>query len=270
VRFLSGRALSLSHTFYDDESILTVPSVAVTVRLDGASTDVFTGDATGAEGVWTVAVPALEQGAYTVTWNAGLAVDKTRVEVVGGVTFTISEARSSDVDLTSAEKFPAAEIRGYRDVIEQEFETITGRSFTPRTRQFTFISDGNGLEHVGLHDVNALSATVDGAETDASGWAYSQSGFLSHDAVEGAVVVLTADYGFRFCPDDVKRAAMIRLRTVLAGENSGIPDRATSFIAAEGGTFTLATPGKAGSETGIPEVDTILGRYRYRLLNGIA
>lgn len=271
MRFLSGRALSLSHTFYDDESVLVVPSVAVTVRLDGATSDAFSGPASDPEldGKWTVSVPALAQGGYTVTWDGGTVKDTTRVEVVGQVSFTIAEARASDVDLASTTRFPTAEIRRYRDVVETEFEVITGRSFTPRTKTYSFVSDGTGSEYVGLHDVNALSATVDGAVADVSAWSYSQVGFLSHDALEGAVVTLTVDYGFRHTPEDIKRAAILRTRSLLASENSGIPDRATSFIAAEGGTFTIATPGRAGAETGIPEVDVTLSRYRYRLLSDV-
>jgi hypothetical protein len=34
-------------------------------------------------------------------------------------------------------------------------------------------------------------------------------------------------------------------------------------VAAEGGNFTLATAGRNGWETGIPEVDAVLKRYKF-------
>jgi hypothetical protein len=53
------------------------------------------------------------------------------------------------------------------------------------------------------------------------------------------------------------------LRSLLTAQRSGIPDRATAFVAAEGGNFTLATPGRNGYETGIPEVDATLKRWKF-------
>lgn len=278
MRFLSGRALSLSHTFYDDDNILTVPSVAVTLRLDGATSDAFSGSATDAGGgKWTVSVPAQPQGVYTLTWvgnSVPTVTDVEEIEVVGQVIYTVTEARNSDIDLASTARFPAEDLRRYRDVVEGEFERITGRSFTPRTRTVSELGDGTASLYLGLHDVFALIAvTVDGVAVDlaAERWTVDQAGFLyaPYDLPEGSVVAVTVDYGFRYPPDDIKRAAILRARSLLASENSGIPDRATSFIAAEGGTFTLATPGRAGAETGIPEVDVTLSRYRYKLMGDV-
>lgn len=80
---------------------------------------------------------------------------------------------------------------------------------------------------------------------------------------QGLVIEYVA--GFTQVPRDIARAGLIRLRSILAAERSAIPDRAVSFVAAEGGTYTLATPGRSGSQTGIPDVDGVLKRYSYRI-----
>jgi hypothetical protein len=266
VRFLSGRAATLRHTFLDDEEPLAVPAVSVTVR-DASGATVYTGSATSSGDEWSATLPLLPQGVYTASWVAGeVAADEDRFEVVGGFLFTIPEARNSDIDLADRDRFPTAEVRHYREVVEAEFETITGRSFTPRVTRAEVEADGTRSLYLGYLDVGAVAA-VDGPSgpLDATGWAVDPLGFLKapYELPDGDRFTVTFTYGFVLVPEDVKRAGLIRLRSLLTAERSGIPDRATSFVAAEGGNFTLATPGRGGSETGIPEVDATLKRYRF-------
>jgi hypothetical protein len=77
----------------------------------------------------------------------------------------------------------------------------------------------------------------------------------------GAVISVAYEYGISPPPADVKRAALLRVRDLLVSINSGIPDRAVTFQVNDMGTYQLATAGRAGFETGIPEVDAILSRY---------
>ncbi len=281
MRFLSGRAVNLAHTFYDDESVMTVPSVSVTVRAVGETTDAFTGPAVDAgDGLWTVSAGLLTLGQYRVSWVSPEATDTTYFEVQGAFLFSLKEARDSDVDLASTTRFPTSEMKRYRDQVETEFERITGRSFTPRAKTFTFpyLVERQGLYRdtvpvfsTGLYDVTSIKAIrIDGEAVSTDGWSVDPLGYLTgpQNAVQsGSKVVVTVEYGFPAVPADVTRAAILRLRNLFSQENSGIPDRATSFVQAEGGTFTLATPGQRGNETGLPEVDAILRRYRYQLLD---
>ncbi len=268
MRFLSGRAAKLRHTFLDDEDVMAVPAASVTVR-DASGATVYTGSATSSGDEWTASAPVLPPGVYTVAWVAeGLALDQTSFEVVGGFLFTIPEARASDMDLADKARFPAGEVRHYREVVEAEFERITARSFIPRTTRVEVEADGTRTLYLGFFDVAAIAA-VDGpsGSLDVTGWTVDPLGFLKapYDLPDGDRYTVTFTYGFALAPDDVKRAGLIRLRSLLTAERSGIPDRATSFVAAEGGNFTLATPGRGGSETGIPEVDATLKRYRFEV-----
>ena len=272
MRFLSGRAVTLSHVFLDDETPMVVPSVSVTVK-DASGATVYTGSATSSGTTWTASLPAQPEGVYTVSWQAGTtATDADRFEVVGGYLFTIPEARGSDMDLADGARFPAAEVKHYREVVEEEFETITGRSFTPRVKRLDFLGDGTQSYIAPLFDITELkSGTGPDGALSLSGWVVSPSGMLQapFELVEGQAYTLTVSYGFPFTPDDVKRAGLLRLRSLLTAERSGIPDRATAFVAAEGGNFTLATAGRNGYETGIPEVDAVLNRYKYRVFNDV-
>jgi hypothetical protein len=272
VRFLSGRAISLTHTFLDDETVLVPSAVAVTVQ-DASGATVFTGAAVNTAGTWGVSVPVKPLGAYTVTWDGGsTAVDSTAFEVVGSFLFTVPDARGSDMDLADATRFPAGDIRHYREVVEDEFQTITGRSFTRRVRRFEFSGDGSQTVIVPLFDVTAVTAVSDGSNAlGVTGWVLSPSGVLQapYEFTEGVTYTLTLEYGVPFPPDDIKRAGLLRLRSLLTAERSGIPDRATAFVASEGGNFTLAVAGRNGYETGIPDVDAILNRYKYRIVNDV-
>ncbi|MGA4950441.1 hypothetical protein [Streptomyces lydicamycinicus] len=263
--------MSLTYAFLDDETPLVVPAVSVTVRNSAAET-VYTGSAVQSGDAWTVTLPALPTGLYAVEWKGGeVATDRTSFEVVGAFLFTVPEARSSDIDLTDVQRFPAAAIRHYREVVEEEFETITGRSFVPRVRRVTVTGDGSTAVFTGLLDVIGLvSADGPSGPLDVGGWTVNDAGFLEapYELTEGARYALAVEYGLPSL-EDVKRAGLLRLRSLLTAENSGIPDRATNFVAAEGGNFTLATAGRNGYETGIPEVDATLSRYRYRILTDV-
>jgi hypothetical protein len=268
VRFLSGRAAILRHTFLDDESVMVVPAVSVTVR-DALGATVYTGDATSSGNEWTVTVPQLTEGVYTASWQAGAtATDVDLFELVGGFLFTIPEARGSDVDLADTERFPTGSVKHYREVVEDEFERITGRSFVPRVARVEVEADDSPSLFLGYFDATTVKA-IDGPSgaVDVAGWTVDRLGFLRspYGLIDGDRYTVTFQYGFAQVPEDVKRAGLLRLRSLLTAERSGIPDRATAFVAHEGGNFTLATPGRAGYETGIPDVDATLKRYKYEI-----
>lgn len=281
-RYQIGRAATLTHTFEtDDEAVLPAASVTVTV-LNADDAQVASGAATPVSDSWSFTLPLASldanTGVLSVVWSAFdaggvlLGRDTVLVEVVGGVLFTVRDARNSDSELAIASEYPGSEIASYRDVIAEEFETITGRSFVRRTRDVVVETDGSDAQWTGLFDVAALNAAVDVyTALPVDGLAVDANGVLSGLSAlpEGTVVRVRVTYGFAAVPEDVKRAAMIRLRYLLAAESSGVPDRATSYVAAEGGTFTLATAGRSGYKTGIPDVDAVLALYSRNVLRDV-
>jgi hypothetical protein len=248
---------------------MVVPAVSVTVRdLDGQT--VYTGNATSSGNEWSVSLSVLPVGVYTVSWQADETVtDSESFEVVGAFLFSILEARDSDVDLTDTERFPTGDVKHFREVVEDEFQRITGRSFVPRVARVEVEADDSPTLFLGFFDVSAVAA-IDGplGAVDVTGWTVDRMGVLRapYALQDGDRYTVTFTYGFGQVPEDVKRAGLLRLRSLLTASRSGIPDRATAFVAHEGGNFTLATPGRGGSETGIPEVDATLDRYRFRIL----
>jgi hypothetical protein len=205
---------------------------------------------------------------------------------VGGFLFTVPEARNSDEYLQDAQAFPASELLHYREVVEGEFQDITKRSFTTRVVYRDFTADGSGEQLMLLPDAQAIEqAWVNDVEiTDLTGWTISPMGKVTYPAatypyatlvttdpsvLDGDAVRLRVRYGFAVVPPKVKEVGMIRLRSLMAATNSGIPDRATTWQPEQGGTFRLATPGMGKSETGIPEVDAALKRYTLDTLLGV-
>ncbi len=269
MRYLSGRAATLVHTFDNDETVLVPASVTVTVTPVGSAVAASTGSATVAVGVWSYTATGLALGVYDVKWDGGAtALDVTQIEVVGAFLFTVKEARASDEDLTDAVKFPASEIQYYREMVEAEFEQITSRSPVPRVRLLKITADGSDNAVTGLHDVSAV-LTVDTDAVVAGTWTVSAGSLLCapDDLVEDQIYAVKIAYGMQTVPPDVKEAGLRRLRNLIVASHSAIPDRATGFNSADGGYFQLATAGRSGYETGIPDVDATYKRYRFDILN---
>jgi hypothetical protein len=179
---------------------------------------------------------------------------------VGGFLFSVVDLRASDDAVD--DRYTDADVKRVRAFVEDEFSNITGRSLTPRTAVET-VCVSNGVFYVDNVDVSlVVSVKVNGAAVDLSTVSLSPIGVGSLGNVEGSAVV-EYEYGLQTVPDDVKRAALLRASTVLYSTDSGIPDRATSYNI-DGAQYALATAGRSGFETGIPEVDAILGRYRMK------
>jgi hypothetical protein len=276
-RAVRNQPATLSTTFYNDESAVSADgSVTVNiVRADGSVLLPAGTASTVVLGVYTYDLsPQAELGYLTVTWTGTFSgitrSNTTYCEIRGNELFSLAEARASDQSLSDATKYSTALLKECRAEVEDEFEKITGVSFVPKFKRTT--RDGTGTERLILkqrfvrkllsatiygvpftsQELAAVSPTVYGeiVRTDAGFWT---SGYRN--------LVLEYEYGMDMPPADVRKAALVRLRTRVMETNSGVPSRATSFVAAEGGTYTMATPGRAGYETGIPEVDAVLARY---------
>lgn len=266
MRFSVGRSAALAHTFEDEYGDIVSPS-SVTVAVTKYGTAVVSGSATADGDGWKFNAGSLAQGVYQVTWTAAGYVDSETFEVVGRHLFTVRELRAFDEELQDESRFTAEKILRYRDVVTDDFESITGRSFIPRTVRVPW--SGSAL----LPRMDVAAATLyDGALWDTLELDDDPPfGYIS-DVYNVDGDTLELDYGFRTPPLAVKEQAMNYCRWMLHKERSGIPDRATSFQPVEGGSYVLATPGQGRWKTGIPDVDRVLGDYTFNIINdwGIA
>lgn len=280
MRIRAGSAATLTATFVgdDEETPLVAASATVTVTDDTGAVAITARAAAGpdANNAWTfntTVADALPLGQYIATWTANTGVTAvTRFEVVGGFIFTVAEVRAMSADLADKTRFPADSIKKLRDAIEAEFERIAGRSFTPRARWFPVEPDDTASVLAECADISAiLKAQVDGLAADITTWRVGPDSLIySPTALSSdSVVSVKLSYGFAIVPDDIKRVAVLRLRSLFASPNSGIPERATHVVSPDGGQFVLATPGMGRWKTGIPEVDAVLSGYSFDVLSSV-
>lgn len=291
-RVLKNSAAVMEHTFYVDETATDSSTTVTYAVLDANGTSVASGNATsgGADtGRYTFTLPAqstLKRG--TVAWSAtigGAATTETDYfEVVGGFFFGLKQARDSDSSLSSTSTYPTADIKAKRLEVEVECETICDRAFVPRYERVVLDGSGTSALLLGMSDptrsvadVRSIRAVkmapevdetfVDFTAAELAALAWTTDGTIRR--TDGSVftegsrnVIVEFEYGLDTPPAELVTASLTRLRSRLNFNKNGIPDRATSFTAAEGGTFRLDMPG--AYKTGIPEVDAVYGRYSRR------
>ncbi len=220
---------------------------------------------------WLDAVERLDL--LTVAWTAGEVTHRELVEVVGGFYFSAAQARGSDPSLQSTTAYPNAAILERRTAVEWQCELICRVAWVPRFRRA--VLDGSGRPALVLpeHEIRTVrSISVDGVSIDpaavlvGAGLGDPAAGLLTRTG--GGVwppgrgnVTVDFEHGTDRPPADLRDAALVHLRHMLNRPTAGLPDRATQFQAVDGGTVLLATPGRYGYDTGIPEVDAVYQRY---------
>jgi hypothetical protein len=226
-----------------------------------------------------------------VAWTGGIGgatVTLTdTVEVVGGFYFGLAEARDVEPTIADPIKYTTAALAAGRIQVEQECDRITGRAFVPRFNRYTSAGVPDWqitVPHLDIRTVRAASigtTVLSGAtlaavrassggvlvRSDGSWWSVTGGGYEPGwtdwpwlvGAIDAEAIVIEYEYGFDMPPEELRRKAMKRLRTVLMEGSSGIPDRAASYTTQEGGTYRLTLPGR--DSTGIPDVDAVYQRY---------
>lgn len=285
VRILVTTEVTLTHTFYVDETPTDLGgSCTVTLkRLDG--TTVASGAAThpGAAGVYQFAVPdQATVDILTMDWAGTLASGavsvRDYVEIAGGFLFGLAEARAKHPSLANTTTYPPSLLAAKRIEVEQECERICRRAFVPRfAREKLSGNDTDQLPTSNTELRTVRAASIGGvalAGSDLTGLTVTPHGVIKRPG--GAVwpagtgnVIVEYEHGLDFPPADLSEAAILRLRSRIAMTQSGIPDRATSFATAEGGTYRLSVPGQVTlsgidgiyDRTGIPDIDGIYQRY---------
>jgi hypothetical protein len=75
-------------------------------------------------------------------------------------------------------------------------------------------------------------------------------------------IVVGYEHGYQDAPMEIRRAAVLLAKMWLVGRRNPIDDRAITFNAgADGGTYSLAVPGRNGSSFGHPDIDVAVDRY---------
>lgn len=280
-RVLRNTGATLQVTFSSDETPLEATGVVnVTITDDAGNVLVNNQPATNdpAVGLYTYTLPpqaTLKK--LTAVWVGTFAGQQqslsTRAEVVGSRIFSYAELRAFDASLTAA-KYSTAKVEEARVQVEDEFEEICGRAFITRWGQTLTVGGGSAtlrrLEHYDVRSI--LRATVGGVALDGGTIAglsldqgvgqRSYAPRLTRAAgvwTELARVVVDYEYGLFELDQAVKDAAMLRARTRLNAEISGVPANTTRFDTPEGTTVDLERPTVDG--TGIADVDAVLQRY---------
>jgi hypothetical protein len=261
--------------------------------VDAAGASVASGNATSAgpgTGTYTFVLPAQAAlKALTTTWTGTVGgsstTQQTFAEIVGGFFFTLQQGRDSDESLDDVQRYPLADLAAGRLEVEVECENICDLAFVPRYARV--VLDGTGtsdllLQHPdkqfrSVAEVRTVRSVTMADSPDGTFTAFTAGQLADLAAAADGTLVRTGgdvftegrrnviveyEYGLDRPPADLVRESKIRLRTVLNSNKSGIPDRASSFTVAEGGTFRLDMPGPF--RTGIPTVDAAYGRYSRR------
>jgi hypothetical protein len=282
-RVLRNTAATITVTFYNGSSPAEADGAVTVTAIKADGTTLFTTSATNdpAVGVYSVVIPP--QAVLTIltlTWagtftGTPITIEST-VEIVGGFYFSIAELRAYDKALENTTKYPTAALVEARAYVEAEFEDICDRAFVPRFYRETGIvsdRDTNLLWTEKPEVIRITSFLVD--NVDQMGWVnsnyikkdkYSPRALVVTDSAIGAMYAqdITAEYEFGMTqvPLPIKQKALKRAKMVLTGQNSTIDERATTMMIPDVGTVNLATPGLRGSETGVPDIDVVLWRYK--------
>src|SRR6266540_4513073 len=103
--------------------------------------------------------------------------------------------------------------------------------------------------------VNGTSKTLTDFVTYEFGQIVWKTGVFTTTWTSPQNIEVTYEHGYDGPDEDLRQAALTAIQTKLLGDQSGIPDRATSMTT-DVGTFGLALAGP-GRPTGIPGVDAV-------------
>lgn len=280
-QILVGAAATLRAQFADQDGDVVDPGGTVSVVVtDYAGAEVFSGAATkvgtGTATVFTADIDPVDQtDRLAAVWTSTAGpVARTSVEVVGGYYASISAIREADRTMQDENKFSREQLLGARRFVEEEFERFCGRAFVPRFTSVKLVSCGERELALPNVDVRSIrSVTVDGSAVDASSAVLPSATGVIRLGLTGVwpsgEVVIGYEHGMDRPPTPLVRAFYTRVRNAITNLSTGVPDRASTYSAADGGTYALLTAGRGGSITALPEVDVALREYEFTRI-GIA
>lgn len=200
---------------------------------------------------------------WTASISGAESTLQTRVEIVGGFTFRLSELRTSEPTLADVLAYPAEALADARTQAEQALEDRNGGigwAMVPRYRRDRVPVDG--VRHLGLAPLvrRVRGATI--GQVDIPGLEVVQ-GAVPFDGWFGdpqhpSEISIGYEHGADEVPARGKRAAMRLAKHYLLP--SPLDDRAIR-IDTDASTYTVSTPGLRGQSFGIPEVDSFVNDY---------
>jgi hypothetical protein len=251
-----------------------VPAVTIT-RPDGTTIASGTVTHVGAAGSGTYEfglAPQAQVTLLTVTWAGPIggvtSTLTTRVEVLGGLLFTLAAAKAWDGGAIPAAGVTDAAILDMRELLTDDFERRCNVSFVGRFTRETRSANGADVLLGHPRATELLSVTVNGTAADVAdywldpvGVLRPRSSYVAGPAIRSGVGNLTVEYvrGMGQPPGPVQQAALRVARALLVPSNIG--DRATS-ITNDAGTILLSTAGRGQFQPyGIPLADSVLRAY---------
>lgn len=285
-RILVNTAATISAQFLDQYGDAANPgTVTVGVVKEDGTEVIAAGTATGGTGTsprtlaLTYAQVGTQTNFLTATWSgSSTGTLETVIEVVSGFYFTEAQARAWKHGLMdSTTSYPTTQLRSARLTVEHEFERVCW-PFLPRYRRVSVAPTNEyrlWLPDMRVRNVRSIrnyasdnatytawtAAELASLVVSGSGQIVSGSTpFISN----GGPLVIEYEYGLDRPEQRVVDAAIARCRYIMNADQSGVPERAQSYTAAEGGTYSLTTAGRGNAITGMPDVDVVLNDRRYR------
>lgn len=277
IRVLRTARVTLSQTFTVD-GVPTAPSGTLECamrRLDGThiAGSPFTYTVNGT--TCSFSFPGLAVlDALTADWSGTVAganvVVRDIVEIVGGFLFNLSTAQT--LLKLDPIKYPLSTLMALRTEVETTAEEIAGGvAFVPRFKRVRVTGSGHtalalpsplirAVRAVSIDGVAWSGDQLAGIDVSDSGVIYAEGGIFTEPLTRGRPnVIVEYEHGMDLPPSEIPRQAMMHARNLVGGFDSGMPQNAVSFSAADGGFYRLATPGQ--KSTGLPTVDAAYLRY---------
>ncbi len=277
-RILVNTAATLTSNKLDQYGEIANPGLTTVTVTRADDTVIATAAATSESAAYLLSYTLAVANNTRLDWLKAVWTDSsdattwtTYHEVVGGFYASVAEIRLRDKNLLDAGVYPTDTIRALFWEVETAIESECGRSFVPRygrARQTTLSTlpdvDIRTLRSVRSYSDYQTYTSFTATELGELDW--SPSGALHPYPYEWGVgdYIIEYEHGMDRPPPDVKAAAIRWLRNTLNASKSGIPDRAKSFSVADGGSYSLITPGVNGAVSGIPDVDVVIERYKVK------
>ena len=278
-RVLKGNDFTLSHSFYaQDEETLTIATDSITVAIEREDGTALTGGtaSTSVAGIYTFALTAAthldELDVLKVTWSGTVAARTIEeidyVAVIGARYFGLAELRALK-GISNTSTYTNAELASARDIAEDFVENYTEHVFVPSYRRE--VSDGDNCDYILLEKLAArrlIAVSITGTAQTTTDWTINDQGTVRTDGVRfteatpgGNNIIIKYEWGELAPQLDMKRATIALARYILLQAESTIPDRAR-LMQTEWAMFHLDTASE-DNPTGLPEVDSVLKRYRH-------
>lgn len=186
-----------------------------------------------------------------------------QLRVVGGRFFGLRELRQMQ-GLDSATQFAPADLAAARDIAEEFVEDFTAQAWVPRVDvvRINTTSSGYFLPYLPVRSLVRL--LVDDVALVAADASVDQSGRLTLPdgaSAPSTDMLVEFEHGEAVPPSDLAQATKRLARHILFSGDSSIPDRARMMVT-DWGTFALDIASEE-KPTGLPEVDSVLRRYRF-------